>query len=59
MIAYLDNYCRNRPQTDLRSPEDYTSWHKHHFDNVEPVREPGESIKVFAKSERLSEEAQV
>lgn len=35
-----------------RSPEDYTSWHRRHFDNGESVRDLGEKIKAFAAAKR-------
>ena len=35
-----------------RSSEDYTTWHRRHFDNGESVRELGEKVKAFAAAKR-------
>ena len=35
-----------------RSSEDYTTWHRRHFDNGESVRELGEKVKAFAATKR-------
>ena len=35
-----------------RSAEDYTTWHRRHFDDGESVRELGEKVKAFAAAKR-------
>ena len=35
-----------------RSSEDYTTWHRRHFDNGESARELGEKVKAFAAAKR-------
>ena len=35
-----------------RSSEDYTTWHRRHFDNGESARELGEKVKAFAATKR-------
>ncbi len=35
-----------------RSSEDYTTWHRRHFDNGESVRELGEKVKAFVAAKR-------
>lgn len=37
-----------------RSSEDYTSWHRRHFDTGESARELGEKVRAFTAAKRES-----
>ena len=50
----LETMAKMRVQALMKdgSLEDYTTWHRRHFDNGESARELGEKVKAFAAAKR-------